>query len=601
MLNLKTYLRFFLLISIFIYPFKLHAKELTLTKNEANSLKQFFHALLWGSQVGYVLYGQKPICFEGCSKDIFNGIFTKGHHLTVSINEGLEVWNKLQIGFDFPNFMIINQNITNNYSLVLFINKDALKHVFNEHSSLFRYRLGADLSADKLLDLLKYKDLFTVLNNDAVLIGLLLGFGFENSLHIGRLENIYDDLYFYKSVNKNFSDLFLFKFKQILPALQKHSLKPSFNYSSLQQELEDLSNKTEYASPSLEFYSPQLIFGKVANCLENDERIEHYENVQLKIIEILDQENWLEQIFSQFFGEPIKLTIEEHLKESRLGQNLEWSKIMAEIFFSKFMTEFEGAIDTKFQEFLAGMKEADLREDAHYLAPFPIDLNEAYPSKEKEFLLGFKIWSFYKFNPNLFSLKNILQELKDHRTNEIDLSAFHAPIMQMQWDTFHNIDQHEHSLALSYFQKFDNLNFSGVKCIAPNRLYYQEIHQGEGAAIKEDQILKVSYTLKTACGHILEEEENRAIDLRRAIKGFRKSFPTLRIGEKGILYIHPEWGIKKYLSPPYYSPYLLAEFKILSRFNNRSSQHSSQSKTGQRYGLGLLLAIRRPVWLRKEL
>jgi len=71
--------------------------------------------------------------------------------------------------------------------------------------------------------------------------------------------------------------------------------------------------------------------------------------------------------------------------------------------------------------------------------------------------------------------------------------------------------------------------------------------------------------LKSGYGNAMEDyKEGKLVDLKRAIRGFRESMSSMRVGESGVLYIHPDWGLKNHNQFPYYSPFLVAEFEILS-------------------------------------
>ncbi len=301
------------------------------------------------------------------------------------------------------------------------------------------------------------------------------------------------------------------------------------------------------------------------NCIRDEELIKDYEKTQLKIIEILDHPNWLEHVLSQFYNEPVNIDITDFMtNKTQVVPDLNWPKIVAQTFFYKFSKEFEDRDSKKLQEFIAGMEEAKKKLDAHYLAPFPLNLEDHYPYQGRAFLMGFKVWSFYKFNNGLFPLNSVTKELLNNSEGETDFFPLLTTMLDIEWQIFQNINNYEISLALSHFQNIEKDKHSKVRCLAKNCLYYQQINSGNGSLIIKDQIVKVSYTLKTFYDNIIQKEENSFLDLRRTIKAFRQSFPNMRVGEKGILYIHPEWGLKEYFTPPYYSPYLIAEFEILS-------------------------------------
>lgn len=486
---------------------------ITVSKAEEKSLREFVHATTWGAEVGYVLFGEKPVCSMGFSLGCYSGIFHVGHRFSVSTCEGCRLWEKLRLPTESSKFLYSVQDLgTGNY-LLLFINKEAFHRTFNQHSILFRYALGPEITGEKLLQEFKKTNFLDALKGDPVLIGILLGYGLENSLCVGHYEKLQE--------------------------------------SVCSEELEAIEKKTSLASIVLDRYSPKLIFGKSDDKVENVQLLKKYEDVQLRLIEILDNPKWLEQVLSQFYQEPIQITVVE---DSIVQSNKHWPQSVAQYLVNAFNDEFE--TETDFQDFVEGLKAADIRKDAHYIAPFPVILQKSYASKSKSFLFGFKMWSFYKFNKDFFSLPTVLNELKRGPIVDIDKNLAN----KIHQFIFNNIEQHERDVGIAYF---DHLKTNKeIRCLSESYLYYQPIQPGDGEPIRKGQMVSVKYTLETVNG-ILLEENTIVLDLKRAIRGFREGLPFMRRGEKGILYIHPEWGLKDYFSPPYFSPFLVAKFDLL--------------------------------------
>jgi FKBP-type peptidyl-prolyl cis-trans isomerase len=558
----------------FLFQFAYGEADLTITvkKSDKQSLAEFFHALLWGSEVGYVLYGEKPICIEPyiTTFDITGKIM---HHLSTSIFDGVRVWKQLSLLRESSKFIfILKENLSKGeelHSYVIFINKDAFRKAFSDNSSLFRYVLGPEVTANKLLQEMKNteQDLFSFLRNDKVLIGILLGFGVENSLYVGRSEQIQEALSSHGISKKPSSHINFVRNKKFILPFEYSPIPPSLGYLSLANELDVINNKIDIASVALESYSPKLIFGRAINRHDASLQtlINNYQDTQVKILNVFDNPQWLEQILSQFYGEQVKILLKEDIQEDHLyNTSIDLSHIVAQAIFNRFNDEFEDK--NKLSEFIEGMKEAEKRRDAHYIAPFSQREKCSLSSDDPAFLTGFKIWSYYKFN-KIISLSSIIYHLEAmDKKDSTSLAALNIqsqilPCVHKQ--IFENINQHEQNLALSHFQRIEKVENSSVKCLVKNYLYYQQIFPGNGKPITKDQIIQVSYTLKTIYGNVIDDHSTGSIlDLSRTIKAFRMSFPLMRVGEKGILFISPEWGIKDYLSHPHFSPYLIAEFTI---------------------------------------
>ncbi|WP_154017826.1 hypothetical protein [Candidatus Protochlamydia phocaeensis] len=458
-------------------------------------------------------------------------------------------------------------------SHIIFINKKAFHKIFSGHSSLFRYALGPELTADKLLQEIKSSklDFFSFFKNDKALIGILLGFGLENSLYVSRFEQVLEVLdapQISKKLDLAIPTFLKEKNKKFMPPFEQFPIRPSLGYDSLAQELNVIENKIDIASPALENYAPKLIFGRVADSSNSsDELINSYQETQLKIINVLDHSQWLEQILSQFYGESVKILVKNKKegKDTLINDKIDLSNVVAQAVLNRFQDEFDGEKRNQFEELIEGMKAAEKKIDAHYLAPFLPRVEGQLSFHSQAFLIGFKIWSYYKFN-KFISLSSVISHLQDMvkaKISSVQSNQIPKALAFIYHNIFENIDRHERQLALSHFQTLEKRLNLDIICLEKDRLYYQQMNPGMGAFIGKDALIHVSYTLKTMHGNIVEDcSTGTVLNLTRAIKAFRASFPSMRIGEEGILFIYPEWGIKSYLSPPYFSPYLIAEFNI---------------------------------------
>lgn len=513
---------------------------------EEKILRNFFNFILWGSEVGYVLYGSKPICFEGYGVLHPNQIDKIGSPLYVALTQGIKLWKQLKLPVETPRYEIILED-----SLFLCVNKQEFKNIFERYESLFRYTLGPNVTAEKLLKQFRNGHYLDALKNDNVLIGLSLGFGFENCLFVSRLENLREALY--RNRKRKIHPFFEKRDSNFKPPYFCCSLEPNMGYPSIQNEIDELDKKIDFASPLLTNYSPQLIFGKVLDQEKNKELLKNYENTQLYLINVLDHPNWLEEILTHFFQEPTKLNIHNTALEDRIN----YSNLVYEAILMCFQDLYEKSEDS-LNDFVEGMRISNKRSDAHYLAPFPAQIDRAFPEKSESFLTGFNMWSYYKFNQPQTNVEKVIDQLKsdlnrNHKIDEEQFGELHRHIFEM-------MDHHEETLAKDHFQKIELKPH--VKCLVKGKLYYEPMCIGKGEEINAKSNIEVSYTLETIYGNIIAKEEHYNLDLKRAIRGFREAFLSMKKDEEGLLYIHPDWGIKDYHSPPYFSPYLIAKFKI---------------------------------------
>lgn len=154
--------------------------------NELNSeqhqkLEYCLRYLLEDTEIGYVLFGNKPIYLGG----FYNNL--ELHHVIFSGNTKEIFFNKFLISLleelnligKRDNYFIqvqynksFNQNDDHNYILV--INKRSFIEVVNKHLLLFQYILGPKVTAESLLDKISdpNETIFSALNNDVTLVGM---------------------------------------------------------------------------------------------------------------------------------------------------------------------------------------------------------------------------------------------------------------------------------------------------------------------------------------------------------------------------------------------------------------------------------------------
>jgi len=259
-----------------------------LSQPDREILEDFFKAMLANSEGGYVLYGNKPICFEAILLGDYDPLGNRHHRMYNLLNCGISTWEKVGLPKASQKFFLHvyqKENLSDGWTHILLINRSAYYRVVNQNIVLFKYVLGPQLTPEALLEQLTNPstDFFTVLKNDKVLVGILLGFGTNNALFVNRKE-------------------------LLLESQEEHLQKDptvSFGYSSLEQESDDLEQKIVSSSYRLEKYLPQLYFGNVRSDdkdLNNSaELINDYENTQKRIQKILNSDFLLENVLERFY------------------------------------------------------------------------------------------------------------------------------------------------------------------------------------------------------------------------------------------------------------------------------------------------------------
>lgn len=182
---------FFFITAIECRPIVWQLQE-ELSLEEQDELKLFFHNLFAENELGYTLFGEKPMsfCFPPTSiisistkENVFK-IYAKG---SLPLFNALKAWNKVRkIN---KNFSLIIHEKNGFPESVFLINKKCFFCVFNQNIDSFRNVYGSNITAESFLkDLedkkIEPKELF----QQHLLLGILLGYGRHNAELFERRE-----------------------------------------------------------------------------------------------------------------------------------------------------------------------------------------------------------------------------------------------------------------------------------------------------------------------------------------------------------------------------------------------------------------------------
>lgn len=143
-------------------------------------LEQFLREVLYEERLIYVLCGSKPM---GTCAYLSSPIEETSHNK--KIREGWKVWCRYQHLFPSQKLFIksIGDEDRENYITLLFLHKPHFKDTLENHRKIFEKYLGDNINTDEMLTRFELDaDPFkSVLKNNHALIGILFGFGVQNS------------------------------------------------------------------------------------------------------------------------------------------------------------------------------------------------------------------------------------------------------------------------------------------------------------------------------------------------------------------------------------------------------------------------------------
>lgn len=293
-----------------------------LTNQENKALDLFLRHLFEKVEAGYVLHDLKPISIIGFfAEDHFFDETTR-HKDSVILREGALVLKRLNLQSDKIAIHIYpKKDSLVDYYHTLVINKPLFLKTVENNIALFQYILGPEVTPETLLNhLLAPNSTFhDVFKNNKVLIGIVLGFGTQNSLYASRIENIQDSL--------SAKETLPFKPRaDALQAVQKHYLEmlfftdstknlvvhPSFGFPTLQDELKTLLNKMDVCSFVL-VQDPPFIFGRLKKDVETVDLIRKAESAQTNIRKMTANVHFAAELLKKYYN--LDLTVKEEKKE----------------------------------------------------------------------------------------------------------------------------------------------------------------------------------------------------------------------------------------------------------------------------------------------
>lgn len=153
-------------------------------KRERRYLEYFFRDFVYTSNLAFIFLDYKPASLNSHILYAPNYCYFNRSANTSSI-KGWEIFKKNEHLFSHPNYLfteeIRDQGIIKVRD-ILCINKISLLNVLIDHKKRFIEKLGNSFSPEKFIkDIEEKKCLFSLINDDDELLGIILGFGAESS------------------------------------------------------------------------------------------------------------------------------------------------------------------------------------------------------------------------------------------------------------------------------------------------------------------------------------------------------------------------------------------------------------------------------------
>jgi hypothetical protein len=442
--------------------------------------------------LGYVLYGNKPMCIVAAYE--FSKIPNAGMSWNSDITE--LKW------FDFLTGLNI-QPQDKKYPFVeckygclrhlIFINRDLFIETVNRNLPLFRYILGRTLTAESFLDaLLKSGDHFydTLKGNDA-LLGILLGYGTQNSLLVSREEDF---------AGASGDERICFPFESY-ETFSKFQQVPSIGFSTIQQEQEKLHSLVQGSTNIKDFdYCHIPHFGCDPSLKETRDLLSMYEKNREQIIQIVKDGDCLAKLLKRICTTISGIvTPPQDLDEQIHEISYENSSTLKKYVDCAALNIFRQCKDPHFKEKLlieAVLKGMKCAEEGGFCPT---------PDWTGSWSRGYDAWSVFERH---------MGEKKAYR-------------------------------SLRQLAKQNDI----VELI-PKYVYHKILIKGEGTpATKNIKNVTFHFSLHADNGALMDSGTFKKVELEKLIPGVAYSFIGMQRGEERDIYIHPKYAYRSSLWP----------------------------------------------------
>ncbi|MGC1878542.1 MAG: hypothetical protein WA678_04105 [Rhabdochlamydiaceae bacterium] len=155
-------------------------------QKDKERLEYFFREYIGWEEMGYVLFGGKPMALTGKDKKLhpfksFSSFLYAISPRRIQFKNGFETWQKYEKFFPMKRFVFLYDETESEVN-GLFINKESFLQKVQHYADDFKRILNRDVTGEELLKEGMEKSLLSeVLCDHDLLMGILFGFGRNNA------------------------------------------------------------------------------------------------------------------------------------------------------------------------------------------------------------------------------------------------------------------------------------------------------------------------------------------------------------------------------------------------------------------------------------
>jgi hypothetical protein len=170
--------------------------------NDRWAIESFLKILMLQENGAYVLFGDKPVVYTAfydfSKKEVYSAFRRKSQLVNKQIRQGWEAWEKYAHLFPSNRFLLKGTPSDDHQRVeIVLIDRERFKNKFEEYLHEFQSILGKDVTASSLLSRYENENLmfFDLLKEHHALLGILLGYGSENSWLFHLRDRTYEGIH----------------------------------------------------------------------------------------------------------------------------------------------------------------------------------------------------------------------------------------------------------------------------------------------------------------------------------------------------------------------------------------------------------------------
>ena len=236
--------------------FFLLKKDYLIFQHKKEVLENFFKYTIIASTFGYTLYGDKPMSIESFNiqnipKSVEGIDYMDESHLLdkYRLKEGWDTWEKYRHLFKLKNYSLISYPFSNDQVEICLINHEAFINVVKENIKDFQDILGASLTPEEVLEGYLSGRYFKQIQSHDALLGVLLGYGADNSWKYWKNAADTKLSLFNKEKSQDRIFVFLPMFKADFDTKETQALE--LKYLKQREQIETIYKENQFLIPSL--------------------------------------------------------------------------------------------------------------------------------------------------------------------------------------------------------------------------------------------------------------------------------------------------------------------------------------------------------------